>query len=95
MSAVDGGLPGHLKGSYTGERTDPAKLVTLLTAGTASTGIANGPCRAIWSASSGTMSFMDHAGTTIDNFPIKAFDNPIGISRLYSIATTTAIWALY
>jgi hypothetical protein len=95
MSASDGTQTGHLKGSYTGERTDPAKHMVLLTASTSSTGIASGPCRAIWSASTGTISFADHAGSTIDNLPVKAFDNPFGISKLFSISGTTAIWAMY
>lgn len=70
-------------------------FIAPITASTASTGLPNGPCRAIQSMSSGTISFMDHVGSTIDNFPIKAFENPIGISRLYSMTGTTAIWALY
>ncbi len=95
MSAVEGGYPGHIKGSYTGERGDPAKYVRPITVSTASTGLADGPCRAIQSLSSGLISFMDCAGSTVDNFPIRAFDNPIGVSAVYSMSGTTALWALY
>ena len=95
MSASEGPFAGHLKGSYTGDRGDPAKFVVPITASTASTGLPNGPCRAIWSNSSGTISYMDYAGSTLDDFPVKAFDNPIGISKLYSMSGTTAIWGLY
>jgi len=95
MSGVEGGTVGALRGSYTGLRGDPAMHVVPITASTASTGLPNGPCRAISSISSGTISFMDHAGSTLDGFPIKAFENPIGVARLYSMTGTTAVWALY
>jgi hypothetical protein len=95
MSASDGGFPGHLKGSYTGERGDPARFIVPITISTGSTGLPDGACRAIQSISSGTISFMDPSGSTIDNFPIRAFENPIGVKAIYSSVGTTAIWALY
>ncbi len=97
MSGVEGGSSGALRGSYSGVRGDPTMFIQPITASTVSSAalLPFGPCRAIQSISSGTMNFMDHAGTTLDGFPIRAFDNPIGVRALYSISGTTAVWALY
>jgi hypothetical protein len=97
MSGVEAGTSGANRGSYSGMRGDPAMFIQPITPATGTTAalLPFGPCRAIQSISSGTMSFMDHAGTTLDGFPIKAFDNPIGAKAVYSISGTTAIWGLY
>jgi hypothetical protein len=86
-----------MRGSYTGVRSDPAMFVQPITASTISSAalLPFGPCRAIQSISSGTISFMDHAGSTLDGYPVRAFENPVGVKALYSMTGTTALWALY
>lgn len=97
MSGVEAGTSGANRGSYSGLRGDPAMFIQPLTASTVSSAalLPYGPCRGIQSISSGTISFMDHAGSTLDGFPIRAFENPIGVRALYSMSGTTAIWGLY
>jgi hypothetical protein len=97
---------GDIGGSLTGVRSDPASMVRQITptanGSTSSTNVfAEGPCRAITAASSGTITYYDHTTTLVSSFPVKAFDNPIGARQILSTGSTLTtvapptLWALY
>lgn len=97
---------GHLGGSFTGKRTDPATMIRLITpSSNGSTGSTNifddGACRGISAASSGTVTFYDHTTTLVSSYPLRTGENPVGARQVLSTASTLTtvappvMWALY
>ena len=81
---------------YIKERDDaaaPARAAIKVTK--ADTPLTNGPCRAIWVGTAGTLNGVDYNGNTLTNFPAKEGLNPISLRQVSTSGTADDIWALY
>lgn len=53
------------------------------------------PSRGIWCSEAGTISYRDHSATLVEDFPVKQYDNPIGVKRITAVSGSMTVWALY
>lgn len=55
--------------------------------------LSDGPCRGIQASADGTISYYDYTLTLIENFPVKAYDNPFGVVGV--TVSDVDLWAIY
>ncbi len=71
----------------------PAKAAVEVTK--AATDLPDGPCRALWIGTAGTLNGVDLMGNTVTDFPAKAGRVPLGFRKVTTGGTADDIWALY
>lgn len=71
----------------------PAQAVVAVTP--AASDLPDGPCRALWVGTAGTINGIDALGNTVTGFPALAGLVPVGFKRVATGGTASDIWAIY